>query len=83
MSSEITPTERRLIDEAIAAGRVQIIPTGNSAEIECIWNGRDLVSVANLSRGAFTETTKARFNSWARARRLAAADRRAAKEAKA
>ena len=45
MNAIITPEERRLIDEAIARGRVQHVPTGATTDIQYQWDGKQLVSL--------------------------------------
>lgn len=57
----IRPEERALIDAAIAAGRVQVIPTGQTSFVLPVWNGQQLVSAepekqrAEMIRGMFAQ----------------------------
>jgi len=43
MADVLSPDERDAIDAAIAAGRVQRIPTGQSSFPGAVWNGLQLV----------------------------------------
>lgn len=47
MSAEITREERRLIDEAIAEGRVTKCPPGATSLVKYRWNGRFLEAVGS------------------------------------
>ncbi len=48
----LSDEDRRLIDEAVSAGRVQVIPPGVSAMSAYVWNGdrNDIVNTAPDSR---------------------------------
>ena len=48
MNAIITPEERRLIDEAIARGRVQRVPTGATNQTQYVWNGAQLEAVSGM-----------------------------------
>lgn len=79
----ISEDERALIDAAIAAGKVQKIPTGQSAfEINYRWDGRQLASIESEGWRAATSRKKAKIrakqeiNQAAKAKREAIAKRR-------
>ena len=78
MSAEITPTERRLIDEAIAAGRVRIIPKGESSFAGAWWDGNRLVS--GDEKQSIRHGVNSFYDNRARADRLKEADRKPRKQ---